>query len=540
MKKYSLETLRSVLAAPFINLPEGKSDWCPRDILINAISTDTRDLKPGSLFVPLIGERFDGHDYLATAEARGAVAVLSQYSEAVKKQQLTVPVILVDDTLNGYRRLAAWYRNQLAGQVIAVSGSVGKTSTRDMIVAALGRMLKVEHTRANLNNEIGLSGTILATSEESDALVVEAGIDGPNQMNRLAEVAQPNIAVLTMIGHTHIAQFKTVEGITEEKCKLMNFVKTGGWALLNGDDPQLCRFLTTWEKSNDLHLGLVCLGDTIDQSLVGSLHDCSVTVLRGAALDQTAVGTTFDVYLHQDGDQKGKKLGRVRLTTPGVHHVCNALFGLFCGHILGLDFADTAAGLMDYKATGSRQRIVKSNSVTVVDDSYNASEESMSAGFNLVSTLAENTGGRFIAALGGINELGDYSAEIHYRIGTELYAHHPAAIFLLGDATAELAAGYRAAAARAEGGNQLNEDDQHSKQSESLQFFTDVHALSEAIKPILKPGDVLFVKGSHSFGMEFISEDVISFLNTDFAGVDNFSKNEDVDPISAHRIEQEH
>ena len=121
MKKYSLETLRSVLAAPFINLPEGKSDWCPRDILINAISTDTRDLKPGSLFVPLIGERFDGHDYLATAEARGAVAVLSQYSEAVKKQQLTVPVILVDDTLNGYRRLAAWYRNQLAGQVIAVS-----------------------------------------------------------------------------------------------------------------------------------------------------------------------------------------------------------------------------------------------------------------------------------------------------------------------------------------------------------------------------------------------------------------------------------
>ena len=110
---------------------------------------------------------------------------------------------------------------------------------------------------------------------------------------------------------------------------------------------------------------------------------------------------------------------------------------------------------------------------------------------------------------------------------------------MLGDATAELAAGYRAAAARAEGGNQLNEDDQHSKQSESL-HLTDVHALSEAIKPILKPVDVLFVKGSHSFGMEFISEDVISFLNTDFAGVDNFSKNEDVDPISAHRIEQEH
>ncbi|HHX36474.1 MAG TPA: hypothetical protein GX717_00660, partial [Clostridiaceae bacterium] len=335
------------------------------------------------------------------------------------------------------------------------------------------------------------------------------------------------------------------------------YVRPSGWSLLNGDDVQLYRLAEARisAKKFSSRLGFIALGESFIEKATAHWAGMGIPVMRATDLQTSAMGTQFTVCYHQDCGAPAERLGQITLRVPGRHHVRNALFGLMCAQLMDVPFSSAAAGLADYRPTGSRQRIVSVDEVTVIDDSYNASEESMLAAFELATTLLQGTNGRFLAALGGINELGPYSSSIHERIGRALWSYRPTAIFLIGEATEALAIGYRTAqretvenslnlpqescllpahpfpeTAEGGGGNRRAEPsagveagDQCAElggggdarnQSAEIRHFKDTVALSEAIKTYLQPGDVLLVKGSHSFGMALISEDVISFLNT--------------------------
>jgi UDP-N-acetylmuramoyl-tripeptide--D-alanyl-D-alanine ligase len=369
-------------------LAEGDLSLAGDDIPISRISTDSRTLQSGDLFVALRGENFDGHRFVEKAKERGAIGAIVEHAWTGKVPP-AFSLLRVDDTLIAYQKIAAGYRRQLPLKVVAITGSNGKTTTKDFVAAALGHRFRVTKTEGNFNNHVGLPKTILTATSQDEIGVWEIGMNHPGEIAALTKIAAPDVGIITNIGVAHIEFMGSRDAIAQEKGALAEAIGPQGTLILNADDPysekiaKRTRAKTVYAGTRK---GTVCATD----------------------LRQSASGSEFTIL-------EGAHRCRAQLPVPGLHMIQNALLAVAAGRVFGLSIEDCAAGLASAPLTKARLQIKTIRGVQFIDDSYNANPESMCAA---LATLAElETDGRRIAVLGEMAELGSESERGHREVG---------------------------------------------------------------------------------------------------------------------------
>ena len=425
----------------------------PGDVNFSRIVTDTRILQSGDLYLPLKGPHFDGHDFLTEAASRGAVGAL------VARDEISIPAglwaVQVEDTLAAYGDLARYWREKLGLKVVAVTGSSGKTSTKEMIASLLSRYFRVAKSHANYNNEIGVPLTLLSLKEEEEVCILEMGMRGPGEIAYLASVARPNFGLVTNIGTAHIGRLGTQEAIAKAKGELFRVGGPAMTAILNLDDPLIMA------QGHD-HPGPV---------VTYSLRDPHATVWAEGK------GKTFSI--HWKAGERMKE-GSTHLTLPqaGQHHRANALAAFSVAWAMGCALPETMS--LRSEDLPGRSRVLRVGDIELVDETYNANPESVRA--TLSGFLGEDWPGRRIAVLGEMKELGTYAEVAHRGIGTMVAESTLAKVFTVGPMARWIA---EQAAFKAE------------------HVPDNAHAL-EALISFLQPGDRVFLKGSRSAKMEEI------------------------------------
>lgn len=421
------------------------------------VCTDTRAIAKGSLFVAFKGASFNGHDFVAQAlDAGAAGAIVSEVRP--EYEGLTAPLFVVPGTLKAYQDLARFHRRRFSIPVIAVTGSVGKTSTRNMIATVLSEKYHVLQTEKNFNNEIGLPKTLLQLTPEHEACVVEMGMRGLGQIAELAAIGEPTIGVVTNVGKSHIELLGSQENIARAKSELVQALDEKGTAVLNGDDP-FVRPMTSLCKGTSVLYG------TQDDADVQAEH--IVCDEQGVRFQCRGFGSTFDVAV----------------PVIGRHNVYNALAAITAGHLTGLSVEEIQRGLAAYRGMAMRQELLHIGPYTFINDTYNANPASMA---EAIRTLDLLTKGRKIAVLGGMGELGDWAKREHQAIGRLVAQTGLDALITMGDLAKDIAD-----AAKSEGMTAVYTTDTHEQAAHQLQS-------------LIRDGDTVLLKGSRSFAMEKI------------------------------------
>src|SRR6267378_1432220 len=330
------------------------------NVSIDTISTDSRTLKRGELFVALRGENFDGHKFVEAAVKTGAAGAIVDLGWKGKVPD-NFTVIRVEDTLQAYQTVAANYRKSLPLRVLAITGSNGKTSTKDFAAAVLARRFRVTKTQGNFNNHVGLPQTILEATSRDEVAVWEIGMNHPGEVAALARIAAPDVGIITNIGVAHIEFMGSRERIAEEKGALGEAVGAAGTVILNADDP-FTKGIAARTR------GKVILAGTT----AGTIRACEI--------NQSGSGTDFTIL-------EGAHRCRAQLPVPGLHMVQNALLAIAAGRVFGLSLEDCAAGLVTAPLTKARLQVKEIHGVQFLDDSYNANTDSMKAALRTLVEL---------------------------------------------------------------------------------------------------------------------------------------------------------
>lgn len=378
-----------------------------------AVSTDTRTIRPGDLFVALRGDRFDGNEFAASAAAAGASVLLVERWEGEVPDQAAV--VQVGDGLLALQRLAHWHRHRLDLPLLGITGSNGKTSTKDFARSVLSRRGPVLATKGNLNNHIGVPLTVLSIDESHQAAVVEMGMNNPGEIAPLCEIAMPLFGIITNIGSAHIENLGSREGIAEEKGALARALPEDGALFV----PAGCDFFDYFRSRTKARVVPVGNGRGL---------------IRAEQLAQADGRTRFTLVIED------RPVAEVDLPVLGRHMVKNALLAAGCGWVLGMDPEEIAAGLSATSLTSGRLRQYDSGGVIVFDDTYNANPESMAAA---IETLAETplpNGGHRYAVLGPMGELGSHGPAAHRDVG-RLAAEAGVIVIAVGEAAAGIAEG---------------------------------------------------------------------------------------------------
>jgi len=431
-----------------------------RDAMVSRVSTDSRTLQTGDLFVPLRGENFDGHKFIQQAAERGAVGAMVE-----EKWNGNAPadfaLIRVADTLIGYQTLAANYRASLPLKVIAITGSNGKTSTKDFVAAVLARKFRVTKTEGNFNNHVGLPQTMLAANGDDEIAVWEIGMNHPGEIAALAKLAAPDVAIITNVGIAHIEFMGTREAIAQEKGSLAEALAENGTVILNADDP----FTESISKR------------TRAKILFAGIENGSV---RAVDITQSATGSEFTIL-------EGAHRCRAQLPVPGIHMVQNAMLAVAAGRVFGVSIEECAVGLASTPLTKARLQIKEIGGIQFIDDSYNANPDSMKAALRTLVEL--DSDGRRIAVLGEMGELGAESEPGHREVGEAAAALRIDELIAVGPIGATIA---RAA------------------EKAGLKKSLAVNSQSEAADLLRKnaaPGDLVLIKGSRAARMERVLEE---------------------------------
>lgn len=357
---------------------------------ISGFSVDSREELDGKLFIPLRGQRVDGHSFLTMAFEKNAVCCLSEHPHG------TLPVILVDSTEAALMGLAAYYKGLFNVKTVGITGSVGKTITKDIVASVLSQRFRVLKTQGNFNNQIGLPLTVFKLDETHEYAVLEMGMNHRGEIDQLSRAGKPDYAIITNIGVAHIENLGSQEGIFEAKCEIFNGLHPNGIAVLNGDDP----FLTTVKlRQNILYYG------------IRAEHNM-VFADRIQPQGLNAVTCRIHIKMHP------KSVFDVTIPAPGKHMVSNVLAATAIGHLAGMSWQEIKRGIENLQLTKMRMDISHESNFTIINDAYNASPTSMKAALDV---LAESPGpGRKVAILGDMFELGHASAAFHEDVG--LYA----------------------------------------------------------------------------------------------------------------------
>ena len=446
--------MEELLLSEIIELCHGRiGKYEDRDI--EEISTDSRDIEAGTLFVPLKGERFDGHAFIAEAADKGAAAALSDEGDICAG----IPVIEVDDTLHAYQEIAAGYKQKFQVKTVGVTGSVGKTSTKEMIASVLSARYNTLKNEGNLNNEIGVPQSVLRLDKNHEAAVFEMGMNHFGEISRITRVVRPDIAVITNIGVAHMEYLGSREGIRKAKLEIMEGLSTDGAMILNGDDDLL------WALRGSLSHKIIYYG--IDNP------ECDLYAFDIKLTDKEIYFTV----------KTGEKHTHFRVAGYGKHTVYNALAAVAAGLASGMTGEDVKAGLQSYRADGLRQDIISFHGITVIDDTYNANPDSMRAALSVLQSLPVK--GRKIAVLGGMLELGVLSWQMHVEVG-KTAAQSADLLYVYGGDSDGFAEGARGAGLAPE------------------RIFTAAtrEILAAMLKKELKPGDAVLFKGSQGMKMK--------------------------------------
>src|SRR6266511_3792672 len=428
-------------------------------LVIDKVSTDSRTIKRGELFVALCGENFDGHNFveaIAIAGAAGAI-VNSNWKGKVPEN---FALIRVKDTLLTYQQLAANYRKSLKLNVIAITGSNGKTSTKDFAAAVLARRFRVTKTEGNFNNHVGVPRTILEATSGDEVAVWEIGMNHPGEIATLAKVAAPDVAVITNIGLAHIEFMGSRKRIAEEKGALADAVGPEGTVILNADDP-FTKDIATRTR------GKVILAGT------------TTGTIQAAEISQSGTGTDFTIL-------EAAHRCRAQLPVPGLHMVQNALLAVAAGRVFGVSLEDCAAGLLAAPLTKARLQIRDIGGVQFLDDSYNANPDSMKAALHTLVEL--DADGKRIAVLGEMRELGSESEHGHREVGETAAALKVDHLITIGNVAATIA---KAA--------------EHAGLEKSVAVQSTSEA-AEVLSEIAAPGDLVLIKGSRAARTEEVIE----------------------------------
>ncbi len=434
-------------------------------IIVNQISIDTRTLEKGSLFVAIKGERFDGHDYIKQAVANGAAIVMVREGTNLPEK---VPAIFVPDTLEALGKLAHEYRKLFKIPVVAVTGSVGKTSTKEMIAAILAAKYKVHKSKGNYNNDIGLPLSVLEMDDEHEVAVFEMGMRGFDEISALSKIVNPDIAVITNIGISHIERLGSRQNILKAKLEILDGMKDKGIVILNGDD-ELLSGLRGLLTQKTLFYG-------IDENQDIWAYDLSSSGEEG-------------VYFQVKTGENDMKLF---IPAPGIHNVHNALAGIAVAEALSMSESEIRKGLENFSGEQMRLSIKEKDGIKFINDSYNAAPSSMTAALDVLCEIAGEK--RKWAVIGDMLELGDWAKEAHRKIGRLVSKSGIEYMVAIGS----LAKWY------VEGAN----EDPATKTITKL--FANASEAKPYIKTLVQKGDVLLFKGSRIIKMDVLVQELLS------------------------------
>ncbi len=424
---------------------------------ITEISTDTRNLPEGCLFIALRGEKFDGHSFVRSAVDAGAVA-------AVTDQQMgDNPCIVVGDTGQALLDIASLYREKFDIPVVGITGSVGKTTTKEMTASVLSQRFKTLKTQANLNNVIGCPKTPLGLTREHGAAAIEMRMNHFGEISRMSRCTKPTMAVITNIGFSHVENLGSQEGILKAKLEMLEGMNPHAPLIVSGDDKLLAPLRETLEGR------LVYTFST-----EGNPADVTAEDIK----EENGVTTFTIVY--------GEKRLLAVLPAIGVHNVKNALAAFLVGTLCGMEEQEILCGIAEYRPTGNRQNIMEKNGQTVIADCYNASPASMEAALSVLANYPCE--GRKVAVLGDMLELGDMSDTLHEQVGAIAKKSNLNMLYCYGPAAKHIAA----------------------KAGDKFGVFCteDASLLTEKLQNYLKEGDVVLFKASHGMHLENIIEAV--------------------------------
>lgn len=426
----------------------------------SCVVIDSRKAEPGGIFIATRGERADGHDFIPQVAAKGALGVVCEK----EPKDCEIPCILVEDSFKALKDIAEFYRLQLSIPVVGITGSVGKTSTKEMVASVLSEGFCTLKTEGNFNNEVGLPLTVLRIRENHEAAVLEMGISDFGEMHRLSKIARPDICVMTNIGQCHLENLGSREGILKAKSEIFDYMNPEGHIFVNGDDDMLLRIKKKGSRE-PVRFGMnpsneVYASDVMNKGLLGSR-----------------------AVIHM-----GLEVFPVDIPLPGLHMVNNALAAAAVGKCLGLTREQIREGIWKVEAVGGRSHVISLPAYTVIDDCYNANPVSMKAALDLLTMAL----GRKAAILGDMFELGEKEKELHGEVGAYAAEKEIDVLICVGSLS-----------------RHMYDEAQRVNRKSEIYYFKTRDEMLTSLEEILKPGDSVLVKASH--GMQF--EKVVEFLH---------------------------
>ena len=446
-----------------INVCNAKLIFGDSEIVCENFSKDTRTINENDIYVGIKGENFDGNTLYENAFEKGAKACLLQgidekdFAEDFKNKYSDRAVIIVEDTIKAIQEIAKYKRSLYNIPVVAITGSVGKTSTKDIISSVVSTHFKVQKTQGNLNNHIGLPLTILGLKDH-EALVVEMGMNNLGEISVLSKIAMPNIAVITNVGTSHIGNLGSRENILKAKLEILDGLEDGGTLIINNDND----LLHAWANKYTGKVKIITYG-----------------------IENESIFMAKDVISKEDSSEflatfKEQKNVKIIVPVGGTHFVYNALSAVAVGNTLGLSIEEIQNGIQKFELTKSRMELINlQNDITIINDCYNANYDSMKAS---IEYLAKTTAKRKIAVLGDMLELGEFSEELHRKVGEEVKKNKIDVLITVGNL------------------GKIISDSAQNNDIEIHQCDSNNEAV-EVIKAIMKNNDIILVKASN--GMKF-------------------------------------